>query len=438
MRDGARGLQRLIVDLLERQRRGELLRGLEEALGLVLGALDGAEHALGLDDEHDLLGGLAQELLVAVGKRARFAAIGAQHAAHVAVLDHRHAQERAYRLGALVVRYAHVARLEPHGSAAAQDGAGRARARRERRLGEKVGVGDHLLDLQPAVRARPAVVVEPEQHAGAQLERLLEQLEQVVEAVVDGLDGALGELLLLLGSAAGAAAGAERGADEAEVARLLAQRAHGLVQAPAVLAALAPELGAKQQRPAGREGGEQRGVPRQQRRRASRLEGERERERRADDRHPLGGGDEGGAAVDDRVERAQRAAGEPERGVGADHQQERRLELGAQIETAQAQAREKPLGEQRAEARRGKRARRARRRENAVRDEPPEERDAAGAAPAPGETAGIRSEGAEPHARLTIIRTGTRSRPAAPGRARRAPRARSCADRHAALALRAA
>ena len=50
-------------------------------------------------------------------------------------------------------------------------------------LDDVVGVGDQLLDLEVL-----AGVVDPQQHAGVQVERLLEHLEHVVERLVDGLE----------------------------------------------------------------------------------------------------------------------------------------------------------------------------------------------------------------------------------------------------------
>ena len=76
-----------------------------------------------------------------------------------------------------------------------------------------------LLDLEVLAR-----VVEPEQRAGLQVERLAQQIEGVVELLVDGLDRALRQLLLLLVARAHAALGRQRRGDQAEVACLFAHR----------------------------------------------------------------------------------------------------------------------------------------------------------------------------------------------------------------------
>ena len=94
--DLARRFERGGVDVLGGERAVEARQRGEEALVLVLGALDGGEDALGLDAAQHLLGGALQERLFALGERAcrRSGAIGAQDAAQVAVFHDRHAEER--------------------------------------------------------------------------------------------------------------------------------------------------------------------------------------------------------------------------------------------------------------------------------------------------------------------------------------------------------
>jgi hypothetical protein len=94
--------------------------------------------------------------------------------------------------------------VEIHRGAALDHGAHHALLGLELPLDDVEAFGAELLDLQ-----RPPRVVEPEQDAGVEVERLLEQVEREVEPLVDRLDGGIAELELLLLARALAALQAE-------------------------------------------------------------------------------------------------------------------------------------------------------------------------------------------------------------------------------------
>ena len=57
------------------------------------------------------------------------------------------------------------------------------------------------------MRSRSPGLVEPQEHAGVEVERFFDQLEVIEERLVDGLDRALRQFFLFLGARAGARVG---------------------------------------------------------------------------------------------------------------------------------------------------------------------------------------------------------------------------------------
>ena len=102
-------------------------------------------------------------------------------------------------------------------------------------------VADDLLELQLL-----AGRVQPQQRAGLQAQRLAQQIQGGEQLLVDGLDRPLRQLLLLLGARAHPALAGRGRRDEAEVAGLLAHAGHLGLQAAAVLAPLAGDLGVQE------------------------------------------------------------------------------------------------------------------------------------------------------------------------------------------------
>ena len=102
-----------------------------------------------------------QERLFALVERTIAAAVGAEHAAQVAVLHDRHAEEADVDGRGVVGQVAALGVLEVHEQAVLDDGAERAGVGVDGGLDDAVGVGDQLLDLEVL-----AGVVEPQQDAG--------------------------------------------------------------------------------------------------------------------------------------------------------------------------------------------------------------------------------------------------------------------------------
>ena len=139
---GAR-IERGLHHLLGRQRAAEHRGRLIEPLVLVLRALDGAEHLLGLHDAQHLPAGIGEQIAIGLGERR--VAIGGEDAAQVAALEDRHRDERDARAAAVVVRQlARLRRGDEQRLAIAQHRAEHAGARQPRRLGDVVGVATRL------------------------------------------------------------------------------------------------------------------------------------------------------------------------------------------------------------------------------------------------------------------------------------------------------
>ena len=100
--DRRRRIERGLHHLLGRERAAEHRGRLVEPLVLVLRALDGAEHLLGLHDAQHLRARVGEQIAIGLGERR--VAIGGEDAAQVAALDDRHRDERDAGAAAVVVR----------------------------------------------------------------------------------------------------------------------------------------------------------------------------------------------------------------------------------------------------------------------------------------------------------------------------------------------
>ena len=343
----ARGLEGGGVDVVGGERAVEPRQGGEEALVLVLGALDGGEDALGLDAAQHLLGGGLQELLLALAERPIASAVGAEHAAQVAVFHDRHAEEADLDGRGVVGQVAALGILEVHQQAVLDHGAEGARVGVDGGLDHAVGVGDQLLDLEVL-----AGIVEPEQHAGVELERPLQKIDREVDGVVDRLHGADGQALLVALARARLGIGGQRGRDEAEVARFVAQVADGANQRRAVLPPLPHHLGLQEhevrQREEADEGGVRQGGLTRVRfghagvdRRAieQRLERQGDRDQGQADQAAVEGDDERGQRVDQRIDGRLQAARQLQRDIGGDDQRGAELEVALEVAAGVAAAR---------------------------------------------------------------------------------------------------
>jgi hypothetical protein len=299
---------------------------------LVLGALDRAEHLLGLDDAQDLRAGVGEQIAIGLGERR--VAVGGEDAAQVAVLDQRHRDQRHAGAPTLVVgQLAGLGRRAQQRLAIAHHRAEDPGRRQARGLGDVVGVGRDLLELDAL-----AVVVEPEQRDRGGAERALERGEHPARGVTDHADAADREqALLLVAAARRPAAGPQRRGDQPVVARRVAQREQLVVEPRRAPPAVARGQAAQQQHVRGRGAEQVRNVdPRGQHRRLGdpragqqrRLEQQRHDQRRDRAGSRQHGHRERDEAVEQRVRWRAEPAGHRDHHVDAGDQGERELEVG--------------------------------------------------------------------------------------------------------------
>jgi hypothetical protein len=242
--DRAGGVERGLHHLLGRERPAQHRRGLEEPLVLVLGALDRAEHLLGGDRADDLLRGVGHQLDRA-GVEAHLVLVGAQHAAQVRALEHRHRHHRGAvgDAGVVVVRQLAALGRHHHRGAIAHHRA--EQAGRRQRVGRRPDrreseITSLSLSRSPSPHQASTTVRAPE--------RALDRGQDPRGRVVDQRHAAGGQQALLVVAGPGRAAGrAQRGGDQPVVAGALVHRVELAGQAQLAAAAVAGDQPAQEQ-----------------------------------------------------------------------------------------------------------------------------------------------------------------------------------------------